>query len=142
MWNVVANKQIQKKNSKIPSESEEIIIFCQIFTNWDEGNQYSCCYLIHGYSTNVKHNVTIHTLVSKFLYLSKELYKKASELCSRLELWWLVPNSTIMAVADILRSRLLKCLPKEKKYYIFVTELKFQVRLSMQSIHRNTVLLV
>ena len=45
-----------------------------------------------------------------------------------------------MTVAAILRSRLLKMAAKRKNSYIFVTELKLQVRLSMQSLHRNTLL--
>ena len=59
-------------------------------------------------------NVTIHTLAGQFVYLSKEFNKKASEFSSRLELWWLVQNSTVMTVAAILRSRLLKMAAKRK----------------------------
>ena len=47
-------------------------------------------------------------MFSEFLYLFKELHKQASEFSYSLELWWMVPNSTVMTVAAIFKSRLLK----------------------------------
>ena len=70
-------------------------------------------------------------MLSYFLYLFKEQHKQASELSSRLELWWLVPNSTVMTVAAIFKSRLLKMAATRKKSHIFVIKLKLQVKLSM-----------
>ena len=53
-------------------------------------------------------NVIIYTMFNQFLNLFKELHKQALEFSSRLEKWWMVPNSTVMTVAAILKSRLLK----------------------------------
>ena len=46
------------------------------------------------------------------------------------------PHSTVMTVVVIFNGR---C---KKNVYIFVIKLKFQVRLSMQSLHRYTLLMV
>ena len=54
-------------------------------------------------------------MFSYFLYLFKELQKKASEFSSRLE-WWMVANSTVMALVALFKSKILKmATAKEKK---------------------------
>ena len=53
-------------------------------------------------------NAIFYIMFSEFLYLFKELHKQASEFSCSLELWWMVPNSTVMTVAAIFKSRLLK----------------------------------
>ena len=53
-------------------------------------------------------NVKIYFMFSYFLYLFKELPKQASEFSSRLEWLWMVPNSTVLTVAAIFKSWLLK----------------------------------
>ena len=86
---MIANLQIQKKNSKFPSEKKKkkhrfllsthevgITLFLSI---------YLCCRSKHVCSKPKCHD--LHN-VQLFLYLSKELKeKKASEIFSRLELW-------------------------------------------------------
>ena len=81
-------------------------------------------------------------MFSYFLYLSKELHKQASEFTSRLEKWCMIPNSTVMPVAAIFKSKLLKMATARKKSHIFVIKWKLQVRLSIQSLHRYTLLMV
>ena len=53
-------------------------------------------------------------MFSSFLYLSKERHKQASEFSSRLD-WWVVPNSTVVTVAAIFKSRLSKMAAARKK---------------------------
>ena len=48
----------------------------------------------------------------------------------------MVPHLTFMTVAAILRSRLEKWLIKETFIYLFVTEFKLQLRLSMQALQK------
>ena len=81
-------------------------------------------------------------MFSCILYLIRELLKQPSEFSSRLEKWWMMSNSTVMTVAAILISRLLKMAAAKKNVNISVTKLKLEVRLSMQSQHRCTLLLV
>ena len=52
----------------------------------------------------------------------------------------MVPNSA-MKVAAIFKSLLLK-MAAERNIYIFITELKLQVRSSMQLLHRYTLLMI
>ena len=60
-------------------------------------------------------NVTIHTHWSvTFCIRPKSSTQKSSEFFPGLELLWLVQNSTVMAVAAILRNRLLKMATKRK----------------------------
>ena len=47
-----------------------------------------------------------------------------------------------MTMTAILNNQLLKMATERKKLYIFVTELKLEVRLNMQSQHSYTLLLV
>ena len=53
-----------------------------------------------------------------------------------------VPNSTVMTVAAIFKSRLLKMAAARKNHVIFIIKLKLQVRLSMQSLHGYTLFMV
>ena len=46
----------EKKNSKIPSKSEEIVNFVKHACR-DVANLYSCCCLQHGYSKQKCHNL-------------------------------------------------------------------------------------
>ena len=65
-------------------------------------------------------NVTIYIMFSYSSYLPNKhdkLHKQASEFSSRLELWLMVPNSTVLTVTAILRSRLLK-MAAERKIHI------------------------
>ena len=52
-----------------------------------------------------------------FLRLFKELNKQASDFSSRLEQWWMVPNSAVMTVEAILKSRLVK-MAAARKFHI------------------------
>ena len=54
----------------------------------------------------------------------------------------MVPNPTVMTVAAIFKSRLLKNGRCKKNSHIFVSKLKLQVTLSIQSLHRYTLLMV
>ena len=53
-------------------------------------------------------------MFSLFVYLFKKLHKRASEFSSRLELWWLVPTSTVMTMVAIFKIRLLKMAAAKK----------------------------
>ena len=54
----------------------------------------------------------------------------------------MVPNSAVMTMAAIFKSRLFKNGYWKKNAFIFVTELKLQVRFCMQSLHRYTLLMI
>ena len=103
----------KRKKSEIPLTVKKSSVFVKHAWSGDEVNMYSCCCLKHGYSKPKCHN--LHN-VRLIWYLFKELHKQASEFSS-IGGW---------------------C----ETQHIFVIKLKLQVRLSMQSVHRYTLLMV
>ena len=89
-----------------------------------------------------KQNDITYKMLSNFLFLFKVLLKQASVFSSRLELRWMVPNLTVMTVAAIFKSRLLKKAAAKENPNIFVTNLRMQARFGMQSLQRYTLLMI
>ena len=54
------------------------------------------------------HNVQLFFVSVIQKITGKELHKQPSEFPSRLEWWWMLPNSTFMTVTAISKSQLLK----------------------------------
>ena len=91
----------KEENSKNSSEIEGIINFCKACPKGDEDNLNSCYCLKHGYSKSKFRN--LHKIVFVFFQRTAQ-----TEWSSRLEQCRMVPNSTAMTVAVILKSQLLK----------------------------------
>ena len=101
----------------------------------DEANLYSFCCVKHGYSKPKCHNSHIGQLILVSVQRTQHTHPPTPHTptphththtqkntiflhSSRLVLWWLVPNSVVMPVAAILRSRLLKMTENEKLIYL------------------------
>ena len=67
---------------------KESPIFVKHAKSGGETNLYSHCCFKHVYSEPKCHNLH-NVLLFFFIYISKELYKQASEFSSNLEKWWL-----------------------------------------------------